>query len=35
MSELFSHNNLLLRGMQSNNGLLAKTLKNFQNRLYG
>ena len=27
MSELFSHNNLLLRGMQSNNELLAKTFK--------
>ena len=29
MSGLFSHNNLLLFGMQGNNGLLAKTFKKF------
>ena len=34
MSGLFSKNNLLLCGMQGNNGLSAKTLKNFQNHLY-
>ena len=34
MSGLFSKNNLLLCSMQGNNGLSAKTLKNFQNHLY-
>ena len=34
MSGLFSQNNLLLCGMQGNNGLSAKTLKNFQSHLY-
>ena len=34
MSGLFSKNNLLLCGMQSNNGISAKTLKNFQNHQY-
>ena len=29
MSGLFSQSNLLLYGMQGNNGLLAKTLKKF------
>ena len=34
MSGLFSKNNLLLCGMQSNNGISAKMLKNFQNHQY-
>ena len=34
MSGLFSKKNLLLWGMQGNNGLSAKTLKNFQSQLY-
>ena len=34
MSGLFSKNNLFLCSMQGNNGLSAKTLKNFQNHLY-
>ena len=33
ISGLFSQNNLLLCGMQGNNGLLAKTLKIFPNHL--
>ena len=34
MSGLLSRNNLLLCGLQGNNGLSAKKLKNFQNDLY-
>ena len=34
MSGLLGKNNLLLYSMQDNNGLSAKTLKNFQNHLY-
>ena len=34
MSGLFSKNNLLLCCMQGNNGLSAKTLKNFQSHLH-
>ena len=35
MLELFSQKNLLLCGMQGNNGLLAKPFKNFQTHLSG
>ena len=34
MSGLFRQNNLLLCGMQGNNGFSAKTLNSFQNHLY-
>ena len=34
MSALFSQNNLLLCGIQGNNGLLAKCSKTFQNHLF-